>query len=468
MLFRSPVRAGIAGALVGEGIAGRSVRTGDDGAFTLVGYAAFSNLFLRVRADGYAAAEPALRGQGSTPADTRTEIEVLLHKGRAVRGIVHDTAGAPLARVYVAATAADHRGESDWFRSDWRSVFTAADGAFAIGDLRPDMAHALLLIRPGLATAVYEFPADEAERADIDFGVLTLQPPASLRGTVRDEHGEPVAGHAVALAGNNADRWRGRPPVEDGYRAIDGYIARRSCRTDSLGRFVFVDLAAGDYVVSAQKFDSHEKVSAQLTVGRAEAVTGAELVLARGLAIEGSVFVADGGVPPKCYCSIDPEDGQATSGDVEVRADGTFRVAGLLAGNYAITVYPYASEADRAVGRTFGSRVHAHVAAGSKGLRCEVPVLGVVRGVLVDALRAPVAGAWVAIVDGEEVVESALTAADGAFALQAPVGRAVRVMANAPLALPEGTPSAFQRERVVARHEATVGSDPVELTLPAR
>jgi protocatechuate 3,4-dioxygenase beta subunit len=461
-------RAGIAGALVGEGVAGRSVRTASDGAFELVGFAPLSNISLRVHADGYADAEPMLRGRGSTPADTRTEIEILLRKGRTARGVVHDPQGVPKPGVYVAAAAADHRGEGDFFRSDWRSTFTKADGAFVIADLRPDMQHSLLLLHKGFATLVYEFPADEERRSDVDFGALRLQPPASLAGIVRDEFGQPVADHVVELDGHNKDRWRLRAPATDGYRALDGYVANRACRTDDLGRFAFPDVAAGDYRVSAQKFDSHEQASVRSVVEPGEAVTGVTLVLARGLAITGSVFVGDGGPLPKCYCSIDPEDGQATSGDVEVRADGTFHAGGLAGGNYTITVYPYASEADRALGRTFQSSVHARVGAGTAGVRCEVPVMRPVRGTLVDPLRAPVAGAWVAVLDGEKVVASALTDAQGAFAIPAPVGRTVRVLACAPLALPPGSKSAFARERVVAQRDAIAGGDPVELTVPSR
>ncbi len=455
-------RAGIARAEVGEGLIGRTVQTDAEGAFELCFFEPSSNLSLRVHAAGYADAEPMLRGRGSTASDTRTEIEVLLAKGRQVRGVVVDAAGRPLSKVYVAAAAADHRAEGDWFRSDWRSTETGDDGAFTIGDLRPDMQHALLLLRPGFATAVYEFPADEGTCLVIDFGELRLQPPASLRGEVKDERGEPVAGHEVELHGHNADRWRGRTPEEaNGYRAVDGYVATRRCRTDDQGRFCFVDLAAGDYVVNALKFDSHEQVECKRAVASAEQASGVVLQLVRGQALAGTVFVTDGGTLPKCYCSIDPEEGQATSGDVEVRADGTFRASGLARGNYAITVYPYASEADRAVARSFASRVHAHIAAGAAGLRLEVPVLGPVRGTVVDALRAPVAAAWVGAVAGDAVLGTVATDAAGAFVLAVPVGETVRVMACAP-----GTANEFDRSRAVASLAATAGGAAIELVLP--
>ena len=452
-------RQGIAGAEVGEGIAGRVVKTDPEGAFVLPGFAPSSNLSLRVRAVGYGSEEPSLRGRGSAPEDTSTNIEVLLHRGHRVRGIVQDAAGQALEGVYVAAVAADFGAVGDWFRSDWRATRTAIDGAFVIEDLRADMPHALLLVQQGFATAVYEFPADEAQRAEVDMGVIRMLPPASLCGVVRDEHGEPVVGHEVTLAGHNRDRWGARPAPADGYDARNSYLAERRCTTDDRGRFVFMDLAAGDYVVSASKFDSHDRITVRRSVEQGEAATGIELVLVRGFAIEGRVFLSDGGIVPKCYCSIDPEDGQATSGDVEVKPDGTFRAGGLAAGQYTITVYPYPSDADRAAGRSFESIKIEHIAAGASALRCEVPVHALVRGSLLDAGRAPVVGGWIAAFEGNQEVASATTAADGTFAMPLRKGRAVWVGV-----MPPPDPDRdYQRSEAEVGVDAVAGGEPVLL-----
>ena len=363
-------RKGIAGAEVGEGLLGRTVLTGADGAFALVGFAAMANLSLRIRAVGYGDEERLLRGAGTGPADTATDVEVLLQPGRTVRGVVVDPAGQPRAGVYVAAVGADHA--EAMFRSDWRSARTGADGSFAIADLRADLGHELLVLTPGFATTLVPFPVDEAQRRDIDLGVLRLQLAAQVSGVVKDESGRPVVDHDVVLRGHNADRFGADAPPADSYRAIDSYVAERHCRTDDQGRFQFVDVAAGAYRVGAMKFDSHGEVAVPLSVAVGALEKGVELVLARGLAIEGRVQVADGGALPKCHCSIDPEQGQTTSGDVEARPDGSFVCAGLLPGLYTVTVYPYPSEVDRAAGRTFPSRAFAHVVAGTRGLVCEL------------------------------------------------------------------------------------------------
>lgn len=441
-------REPIAGARVTAGWRGRSVASGADGAFGLPGFDPNDNVILTVEADGFASLEVALR-DGGTAADRATDVEVLLQRGRRATGRVVDERGAPLANVYVAGVAADASNQQ--FRHDWRATRSASDGTFAIDGLRPDLPHELLLLRRGLATAVYAFPDDEMQRATIELGDFTMQPPSTVSGRVVDENGAPASDHPVILQGANADRRRGAAAPADAYRAIDSYVAERRCRTDDAGRFRFVDLAAGDYTIATPRFDSHDTVSDHRTVARAVDVSGVELRLFRGLAIEGSVFVGDGKALPKCYCSIDPEDGQGTSGDVEVGADGRFRAAGLAAGNYTVTVYPYGSAADRESGRTFAPRAITHVAAGATSLRCEVPVFLSIRGVVLDAQRAPLQNAKVDVFAGTARLASLMTDANGAFTAQVPFGTTVDVVA-----------SANGRE---ARATAAAGAPPLELQL---
>ncbi|MFY9341871.1 MAG: carboxypeptidase-like regulatory domain-containing protein, partial [Planctomycetota bacterium] len=431
-------RAGIAGAEVGEGLGGRTVRTDAAGAFELVGFAASHNLSVRVAADGYADTEKHLRGRGSTPEDTQQEVEILLARGHAVTGRVADERGAPLAAVYVAAAAADHQGEHDWFRSDWRSVRSDADGRFRLAALRPDMQHELLLVGAGRASLLLALPQPGPGRGELDVGELRLGPGGSIAGIVTDENGKPVADRELELAGHNADRWRltGVPPVET-YRAVDGYAATRRARTDAAGRFLFADLAAGDYAVRAQKFDSHEQVVVAVTLAAGEAKGGVRLELFAGLAVGGRIVMRDGSAPPKCFCSIDPEDGQATSGDVEVGPDGSFRAAGLLPGSYKITVYPYATDADRAAGRSFQPREFEHVTAGTLALRCELPVFGLVRGEVRRADQSLAAGTCVVLHDGEQALDATAIGPNGQFVLTAITGgRPLRVLVLATLPAP--------------------------------
>jgi len=420
-------QAPIAGARIAQGWRGRVVTSEADGTFVLPGFAPHDNVVLSVEADGYADSEVVVR-DGPEVADTRTRVDILLRRGRRASGRVLDVAGRPLADVYVAAVAADSGARS--FRSDWRAGRTGVDGTFALDRLRPELPHELFLLRRGFATAVYAFPADEAERTVVELGDFVMQPPAAVAGRVVDEHGAAVADHEVTLCGTNADRWRGAARSE-AYRAIDSYVAQRRCRTDAEGRFGFVDVAAGEYEIRAARIDSHEQIAERCEVARGARVDGIELRLFRGLAIAGTVVVADGGTLPKCYCSIDPEAGQGTSADVEVAADGRFQASGLAAGSYAVTLHPYASAADREIGRAFVSLRIANVVAGTTALRCELPVTLPVRGRVLDPQRAAAANVSIEVFDGTARLETIATDAAGAFVVQVPFGRTVRVVASA-------------------------------------
>lgn len=456
--------APIAGARVREGWVGRTVTTDDAGRFVMPGFAAVDNDALRVAADGYADAEVVLRDGGPDVA-MRTDVEVRLVRGRRAKGRVLGPDGRPAAGVYVAAVAADHGANGRHFRIDWRATTSAADGEFAIDRLKPDMPHTLFLLRAACGTTLREFPNDEGQRELVDLGDVRLHRAASLRGRVVDERGAPIAAREVVLRGHNADRFDGARSDDAGYRAVDSYVAERRCRTGDDGGFEFADVAAGTYVVATAAGDSHRPIEETRTVGAGDAIEGVELRVFLGLSIAGDVFVADGGALPKCYCSIDPEEGQRTSADVEVDANGRFVARGLEPGTYSITVYPYASAADQERGRSFAAIAHEHVAAGSAAFRAEVPVRLPIGGLVLDALRAPAVGAPVGIRDGEQVIDSGVTGADGRFRLAAPFGRDVEVLVCRPVT---GGETPFDPAGAVVRTRAAGGAPPLELVLPAR
>jgi protocatechuate 3,4-dioxygenase beta subunit len=446
-------RAPLAAAEVIEGWRGRSVRTALDGSFRIDGCNPEAHGELQVRAAGYADAAVPLR------ASMAAEIEVLLRRGRSAHGVVQDADGRPLAGAFAAAVASYYPDSGQ--RLDWRVTVSGERGEFAFRDLRADMTHSVFLRCPGFATAVYEFPADEGQRDDIDLGVFRLQPPASLAGDLRDEHGEPIADYQVKLLGSNADRYRGRPVPTDEFRAVDWYVGERQARTDDRGRFVFDELAGGDYALLVAKVDSHEQLKLERAVRAGEQVTGVHLELLRGMSIAGTVTVADGGDLPKTYASIDPEDGQATNVDVEIGADGALRARGLLPGNYQVTLYPYASEADRGRGRSFASVTFEHVPAGASGLQLALPVRRAIRGSVVDAAGAAVAGAAVAVFDGPALLDEATADAAGAFTLAGPPGRTLRVCATPPPADGHG----FEAQHIGATVDVAPGDAPVRLQL---
>ncbi|MBL8753836.1 MAG: carboxypeptidase regulatory-like domain-containing protein [Planctomycetes bacterium] len=456
-------RAGVADAEVREGTAGRTVRTGPDGAFVLRGFATRAQHSLSVRAVGYAPTEAIVQRHIDGTLRLLAEVEIGLVRGHGLRGRVVDAAGAPLAGVYVAAAAADQGGVDGWFRSDWQSQRSGADGRFQFAGLRPGLPYEVVLVRAGFGAAVVAAPGPAAGSSVVDLGDLQLQAGGVVAGTLVDEHGVAVAGQEVLLAGTNADRWRlvGTPPADD-YRALDPYVANRRALSDEAGRFQFVDVAAGDYRVHCQRPDRSKPAEAAVAVV-AGGVAEVRLALFVGFELAGKVTVCDGGPLPKCYCSVDPEDGQTTSADVEVRSDGTFVATGLQRGNYQVTVYPYGSDTDTARGRLFQSREFAHVAAGTRGFVGEVPVLGLVQGSLRTADQMPAVGCFLVLHDGAATVASTAIGPNGAFALHAPRdGRTLRLYA---LRDWDGLGEAPLASALLACDTAA-GADPLDLVLP--
>ena len=85
---------------------------------------------------------------------------------------LHHTASDGLDMVRVHFDADDRI--DDIQQTDWLAQFTAADGTFAFDEVRRDIPHCLYLRRDGHATLVYDFPDDEKQRDEIDFGAITM------------------------------------------------------------------------------------------------------------------------------------------------------------------------------------------------------------------------------------------------------------------------------------------------------
>ncbi|MBP7149761.1 MAG: carboxypeptidase regulatory-like domain-containing protein, partial [Acidobacteria bacterium] len=120
--------------------------------------------------------------------ESRDVGEVVLGPGRAVRGRVADGDGVPIAGAEVALRDADTT-----------SAWSDGDGAFELAGVPNERAR--LVVRcAGYAPAFVEVPACAA-REDSPPLTITLSRGARLRGAVRGERDEPVAGARVELLG---------------------------------------------------------------------------------------------------------------------------------------------------------------------------------------------------------------------------------------------------------------------------
>ncbi|MBI5849924.1 MAG: hypothetical protein HZB39_02630 [Planctomycetes bacterium] len=358
LVLDAATRTPIAGASVGLGWRGaRPTRTAADGRFV---YRDFPSGYreLGVTAQGYGDAAVIV----SDPDGVKGDVEILLTRAHRAHGRVVRPDGRGIAGAYVAA-AAYERVERSADRLDWRASRSGADGGFAIDGLRGDVDHVLLVRAAGHGVRQVDFPPGARGLPDVPLGDVVLEPGVVVRGVVVDERGSPWAGVDVQMRGDADGRSpRGSTPVE-GYRAVDGYVASRSARTDQLGRFGFVDVAPGEYRFAALRELGRPDRAHALRVERDRPAV-LRIELARGLSIGGRVVADDGGPPPHCYVSVDPTDGAATSTDVQCAQDGSFLAIGLARGVYRLSVYPYASEIERAAGRVFEPVTADAIAAG--------------------------------------------------------------------------------------------------------
>lgn len=287
-------------------------------------------------------------------------IQIRLVTAHTVTGRVEGAGGEPVAG---ATVRHQWRGDGSGDQSNRRRrrqgppvasgglpvAQTDAEGRFvlrgvAAGDLQ------LWAEAPGYASS---------DRVDTRTGggevVIRLQPGLTIAGTVKDESDQPLAG--VPVNARRTDRtstgrwWRGTSQVF----------------TDGEGRFELRDLVEGTYdlTVSARRawgreINVEDKVEQGVTAGRDDV----EIVVKAGRVIEGHVVDADAGPVTGGWIQARPTDGRGGWNAMrwnQVRPDGTFRLTGLAAGTYDLTVHG-----------SFRQAVKEGVAAGTSGVEIEV------------------------------------------------------------------------------------------------
>jgi protocatechuate 3,4-dioxygenase beta subunit len=298
------------------------------------------------------------------------------------------------------------------------------DGRFALERVPPG-SHSLAVTASGVAPR--RIAADVGGRGDVvDLGDVVLEPGPQIRGRVRDATGAPVADAAVRTI------WDGSPAA--GVHTLEG-------RTEADGAFALGGATAARYQlhVQAPGFAAWQ----QPVDAPSE---GIQVVLEAAGSIAGLV-VDEGGRPVDAF-----EVAALPSGGREAQArqgrrmrpvtseDGRFVMDDLTGGVYAIQVVA------RDLGRAVVSGVKVMPGGVTDLGRIRLAAGGVIRGTVVDAASAPIAGATVEARGTDrpmgmiDILQNVSTDAAGAFQLRGlPAGRAI-VIARHPEFAPGQSP----------------------------
>lgn len=436
----------------------RTTTTDAGGRFVLGGLGGAASR-LRASAPGYA---PVELSRIPLPDDGAARVELVLERGRTLTGRVVDATGAPVPEARVDAIAA--RQGSTGTRSQRETATTDSEGRFRVDRLSRDLAHALLVTRPGYASSTWDLPALPREQAEHDLGDLVLRPAARLSGVVRAPDGPAIAGIEVLLEGSNRDRTALRGEQEPA-RVADP-IGPRVVRTDAAGRFWFCDVPSGRFRMTTRRDGSAAGNGITLEVATASDLTDLQLVVDASAFVAGRVLGPDEQPMPGVTVfaravTLEHPEAAAQLAQVRVRTDdqGRFSLTGIAAGEYVLHAQPDAAPAEDA--RGWMPVVQPGVRTGRDDVVLRLAPGGRVAGTLVDAGGRPLQGWLVSTSLAEGNTRTATTSAEGRFELLLPV--------DTPCTLEvRGAPGTPAFERVLLRQEdVRTGAGPLELQLPA-
>ena len=183
-------------------------------------------------------------------------------------------------------------------------------------------------LEPGFADSEIGLELTPGEDTTVTVALLSG---ATVRGIVKDEKGQPLAGATVKVA--NDQPWM---PT----------AGSAESESDAQGEFVLTGLAPGTRVIQAQLEGRLRTRSDKLTLADGEKLENLELVLKLGAAIRGTIRYPDG--KPAVGAQVKAEFLQKrsfggfgrtrrqTGGEAETDETGTFAITGLAEGRFTL------------------------------------------------------------------------------------------------------------------------------------
>ncbi len=422
----------LAGALVSPGLdPGAFVLAGADGGYRLVapdpqGFPLRVQALLRLP-KSLRITPPHVRA-GRIPT-------VALTRASALRGLVVDARGLPLAGA--AVLASPERSTEPGAAAALERSATDGSGRFELRRLRAGTSYEIRTVRPGYLPASTRMPAPSGDAPALK---IVLAAARAAHGRVRDAAGRPVSGAEIRLEPALAPGVR--RPAKEADEASDPFAAR----TDGEGRFRLDGVPAERVDLTARQpgYATGHVRGIRIPPGEGPADLGT-VILKPGARLPGRVVDRRGapvaGAAVHLVESLDHLEREsarlaAETPDAMTGADGSFLIEDL----------PQATPLHLLV------RASGHLPAGVAGVRAPVsqPLIvrlepaAMLRGRVVDEQGAPVGGARVMLTwhptapenpdrpAGSPVNRSDIAGRDGSFEIRdAPAGP-VRLAVSAP------------------------------------
>jgi hypothetical protein len=281
---------------------------------------------------------------------------------------------------------------------------------------------------------VYAFPDEATDASAIELGTIVVNRGAQVAGHVSDSTGASVVGRVVRLEGSNADRWRMNPAGEAATMRtswlLDSYVARRQTRTDTLGRFLFPGVPAGNLVIRTLSEDGDEITKRSVTVTESDDML--QLDLAEPVEERVTVTVSDpvgvvlGGVQVSIEYAGNPGAPNRATASATTDSTGCCQVRCAWRGRAVISARP--SDQVTLVGGREYARLVANVVLVDRAITVILPFADRVTGsVRLRGSVAPPGGVAYVVArdaDGNEI-DATRIAVPGRFTLKVPEGSTV-------------------------------------------
>ncbi|MFL6194328.1 MAG: carboxypeptidase regulatory-like domain-containing protein [Thermoanaerobaculia bacterium] len=336
----------------------------------------------------------------------RTDLgTVMLAPGAAVRGLVTDAKGTPLAGVEVRAKAAERGGFQIRSLRDPgpADAVTGADGSFVLADRSPGESLDLTASHPGFGSASapgVAVPSETPVR-------MVLQPKVRVSGRTADPDGKPVPGASLFLSEKEPRNFGGQVMMMSSMHFQQGV-------SDDEGGFSFEAVSPGPIDIRASAPRWQEATIDGLEVKAGQDLAGVLLVLTPGASVEGRVVSPDGAPVPAAEVSVAAPSAGGRGGFSMLRAttdgDGGYRIEGIPPG-------PHTLEA-RAEGYRRAAR-DVEVTGEVRGVDLTLERGLEVSGRVVDDAGNPIPSVQIDLIAGRNYFDGqrGLTGPDGAFRL---------------------------------------------------